>query len=219
MSRMLPIKLLHRHSRIWIAFAAGAVVFFLLPTRFSLIGRMLTGWDCGVTLFLVAIYLWMRRFTPAQLCSHYIEEDPSAPLILVAVTVAALLSLLAIVQPLATLRHVAHGERIWHFALAAVTLVDSWLLVPTMFTMHYADMFYSAPARARPLQFPRTEMPAFWDFAYFSFTIAAACQTADVSTTEVGIRRVVILHEIVSFAFNVAILGFAINITAGLMAG
>ena len=62
-------------------------------------------------------------------------------------------------------------------------------------------------------------MPAFWDFAYFSFTIAAACQTADVSTTDVSIRRVIILHEIVSFAFNVAILGFAINITAGLISG
>ncbi|MDE2053020.1 MAG: DUF1345 domain-containing protein, partial [Gammaproteobacteria bacterium] len=78
---------------------------------------------------------------------------------------------------------------------------------------------YSAPSKDRPLAFPRTEMPSFWDFAYFSFTIAAACQTADVSTTQASIRRVVILHEIVSFAFNVAILGFAINITAGLIAG
>jgi uncharacterized membrane protein len=216
---MPPTKLLHRHLRIWIALAAGAVVFALLPTRLSLISRMLIGWDCGVTLFLLAIYVWMRRFTPAQLCSHYIEEDPSAPLILVAVTAASLLSLLAILEPLATLRHAEYGQRIWRFALVALTLIDSWLLVPTMFTMHYADMFYSAPARARPLQFPRTEMPAFWDFAYFSFTIAAACQTADVATTEVGIRRVVILHEIISFAFNVAILGFAINITAGLMSG
>ena len=219
MRRMLPIKFLHRHTRVWIAFGAGIVCFLLLPASLSLIGRMLLGWDCGVTLFLVTIYLWMRRFTPKQICSHYIDEDPSGPLILAAVTAAALLSLLAIMQPLATLRHVGQTERIWNFALAAVTLIDSWLLVPTMFTMHYADMFYSAPARERPLHFPNTEMPAFWDFAYFSFTIAAACQTADVSTTEVSIRRVVILHEIISFAFNVAILGFAINITAGLISG
>ena len=213
------MKFLHRHLRLWLALAVGVVVFFLLPAGLSVIGRMLAGWDCGVTLFLVAIYLWMRRFSPEQICSHYIEEDPSAPIILVAVIAAALLSLLAIVQPLATLRHVAQTQRVWHFALAAATLIDSWLLVPTMFTMHYADMFYSAPARSRPLRFPSTEMPAFWDFAYFSFTIAAACQTADVSTTEASIRRVVILHEIISFAFNVAILGFAINITAGLLAG
>lgn len=213
-----PLQLLHGHLRLWIALAAGIASFFALPGVLSLIGRVLISWDLGVILFLVMIFIWMRRMTAEQIRSHYAEEDPSAPVILAAVTGAALLSLLAIMVPLATVRHAAHSERFGHLALAAVTLIDSWLLVPTMFTMHYADMFYSAPRSERPLAFPRTEMPAFWDFAYFSFTIAAACQTADVSTTEVSIRRVVILHEIISFAFNVAILGFAINITAGLVA-
>ena len=219
MSRKLPMKWLLRRPRVWAALAVGVAAFFFIPARQPLISRMLVAWDCGVTFFLVAIYLWMRRFTPKEICSHYIEEDPSAPVILAVITAAALLSLIAIVQPLVTLRHATYDQRVWGFALAAITLIDSWLLVPTMFTMHYADMFYSATAENRPLQFPRTEMPAFWDFAYFSFTIAAACQTADVSTTEAAIRRVIILHEIVSFAFNVAILGFAINITAGLISG
>ena len=180
---------------------------------------MLISWDFGVTLFLVMIYLWMRPMTAEQICTHYVEEDPSGPVILVAVTAAALLSLLAVVEPLATLRSAGHVERVWRFGLAAFTLISSWLLVPTMFTMHYADMYYSASAQDRPLSFPRTETPAFWDFAYFSFTIAAACQTADVSTTQVSVRQVIIAHEIISFAFNVAILGFAINITAGLISG
>lgn len=219
MPRNLPMRLLRRHPRLWIALAAGIVVFFVLPPSSSLVGRMLIGWDSGATLFLVTIYPWMHRLTPAQIRSRYIDEDPSGPVILAVITVAALLSLLAIVQPLITLRHVSTARKLWHFGLAAATLIDSWLLVPTMFTMHYADMFYSAPKDDRPLHFPRTEMPVFWDFAYFSFTIAAACQTADVSTNATGIRRLVILHEIVSFAFNVAILGFAINITAGLISG
>jgi uncharacterized membrane protein len=60
-------------------------------------------------------------------------------------------------------------------------------------------------------------MPAFWDFAYFSFTIAAACQTADVSTLSADIRRVVMGQTLISFLFNAAILGFAINVTAGLI--
>jgi uncharacterized membrane protein len=214
----LPIKVLHGHLRLWIALVLGAAAFLLLPPHLSFITRALIAWDWGVLLFLVMIFLWMQRLSAQQLLARYEEEDPSGPVILMAVTGAALLSLLAIVQPLATLRAAAHGDRLWHFALAALTLIESWLLVPTMFAMHYADMFYSAPAPERPLAFPRTEMPAFWDFAYFSFTIAAACQTADVSTTQSGIRRVIILHEIISFAFNVAILGFAINITAGLLA-
>ncbi len=218
-SAALPIRSLHRHLRIWIALIVGVALFFLLPGSWPFDSRMLIGWDCGVTIFLSTLFLWMRHLTPEQISSHYNEEDPSAPVIMVITTAAALLSLLAIIEPLATLRHVAHGQRIWHFALAAVTLIASWLLVPAMFAMHYADMFYSAPPWDRPLAFPRTEMPTFWDFAYFSFTIAAASQTADVSTTQTSIRRIVIVHEILSFAFNVAILGFAINITAGLIGG
>ncbi|HET9107430.1 MAG TPA: DUF1345 domain-containing protein [Steroidobacteraceae bacterium] len=213
----LPSRLVHGHLRLWIALAAGVASFLFLPHGLSSISRVLISWDFGVMLFLAMIYRWMTRLTAEQICSHYVEEDPSGPVILAVVTGAALLSLLAIVEPLATLRHAHHADRVWRFALAVLTLVGSWLLVPTMFTMHYADMFYSAPVGDRPLAFPRTEMPTFWDFAYFSFTIAAACQTADVSTTQASIRRVVLVHEIISFAFNVAILGFAINITAGLM--
>jgi len=197
----------------------GVVVYCLAPTGWSLISRVLVAWDAGVTLSLVLLCLWMRSLTAQQICSRYIEEDASAPVILVVVTAAALLSLIAIVEPLATLRRVHGDERIWHFILAAVTLIDSWLLVPTMFTTHYADMFYSAERTDRPLSFPETEMPVFWDFAYFSFTIAAACQTADVLTTRSSIRKVVIVHELISFLFNASILGFAINVTAGLIGG
>jgi uncharacterized membrane protein len=215
----LPVRFLHGHLRLSIAVVLAVAGFFVLPPGVALISRMLISWDLGVLLFLAMIFIWMRRLTAEQICSHYVEEDPSGPIILVAVTAAAVLSLMAVVEPLATLRHAGHAERVWRFGLAAVTLIASWLLVPTMFTMHYADMFYSAPPKDRPLSFPRTETPAFWDFAYFSFTIAAACQTADVSTTQVSVRRVVLVHEIISFAFNVAIVGFAINITAGLISG
>jgi uncharacterized membrane protein len=213
------IKLFRYHPRIWIGFAAGVLVYCLLPPAWSLISRVLVAWDCGVTLFLTLVYVWMVGLSAQQICSRYIEEDESAPVILVVVTLAALLSLAAIVEPLATLRHVAGRERLWHFALASATLIDSWLLVPTMFTTHYADMFYSADEKNRPLSFPETDMPVFWDFAYFSFTIAAACQTADVLTTRASIRKVVIAHEIISFLFNASILGFAINVTAGLIGG
>jgi len=88
-----------------------------------------------------------------------------------------------------------------------------------MFTLHYADMFYSERPGNRPLRFPESAEPVFWDFAYFSFTIAAACQTADVATANVSMRKVVLAHTLISFLFNAAILGFAINITAGLISG
>jgi uncharacterized membrane protein len=212
-------KMLRFHPRLWIAVIVGDVLFFLLPAHWSPLSRVLVSWNCGVALFLALIYLWMTSLTAEQICSRYMEEDSSAHFILVLVTLAALLSLIAIVEPLATIRHVAGRERIAHFALATMTLIDSWLLVPTIFTTYYADVYYSADQQHRPLRFPDTDMPVFWDFAYFSFTIAAACQTADVLTTRWSIRKVVLAHELISFLFNASILGFAINVTAGLIGG
>ena len=49
---------------------------------------------------------------------------------------------------------------------------------------------------------------------YFSFTIAVACQTADVSLTSQAMRRLVLLHSVMSFAFNTAILAFTVNVAA-----
>jgi len=210
-------KLLHYHPRLVISFIVGCVVFFFLPQHWSTLTRVLVCWNCGVALFLALIFIWMSGMSAAQICSRYVEEDETAPVLVAVITIAALLSLVAILEPLATLKQVTGTERLAHFTLATLTLVNSWILVPTMFTMHYADMFYSASAEQRPLRFPETPSPVFWDFAYFSFTIAAACQTADVSTLHAGVRKVVIAHTLISFLFNASILGFAINVTAGLI--
>jgi uncharacterized membrane protein len=207
------------HPRLWISFIAGTVLFFFLPHDWSTWSRVLVCWNGGVILFLVLIFFWATRLTAAQICTKYIEEDETAPFILFVVVIAAVASLFAIVEPLATIKQVSGSVRAAHFTLAALTLIDSWLLVPTMFTTHYADMFYSAPEQDRPLHFPNTPEPVFWDFAYFSFTIAAACQTADVSTAHADVRRAVLGQTLISFLFNASILGFAINVTAGLIGG
>jgi uncharacterized membrane protein len=209
-------KLFSEHTRLWIATGLGLLTYFVLPSHWSTISRVLIAWNGGVASFMAMLYVWMTRLTAEQICTRFIEEDESAPVVLVIVITAALLSLVAIVAVLSTVRGSTGTMRFLHFALAGVTVADSWLVVPMIFTVQYADMFYSATAEDRPLLFPRTSMPVFWDFAYFSFTIAAACQTSDVSTTGRSIRKLVIAQTLISFLFNVSILGFAINVSAGL---
>ena len=207
------------HFRLLGSACAGVALFFVLPDHWPAIVRILLSWNLSVMAFLVWVFTWLKGLSAGQICAQYIEEDETAGIILVGVIFAALLSLAAIVALLSTLKEVTGLDRALHIGLAAFTIVDSWILVPTMFTVHYADAFYSVADDERPLLFPQTKMPVFWDFAYFSFTIAAACQTADVSTTGMGIRRSVLAHTLISFLFNASILGFAINITAGLFAG
>ncbi len=210
--------LIWNHTKVWAATLVGVVVAVALPSRWLVISRVLTGWNAAILFLVPLTYIRMRGLDARQLRTHYEEEDPTAPVIVVFVVAAALLSVAAIVALLSTLKHVAAVDRVAHLALASMTIVNSWLLVHTMFTLHYADIYYSVAEDAPPpLSFPETRQPLFWDFVYFSFTIGVACQTADVATTQTGIRKTVTVHAVIAFVFNLFVLGFAINVTAGLL--
>ena len=58
--------------------------------------------------------------------------------------------------------------------------------------------------------------PGYSDFFYFSFTIAVASQTSDVTVTTRAMRRLVLLQAVLSFIFNTMILAFSINMAASL---
>ena len=208
-----------RHVRLAASAIAGVAAYFAMPGDWELATRVLIGWNTFTILFLILACIWMTGQSSKQISARYEEEDEAAPVILLIVIVAALLSLIAIVAQLASIKSASGGERALHIGLAALTVASSWLLVGTMFTLHYADLFYRARSASedRPLTFPKTGLPVFSDFAYFSFTIAAACQTSDVSTAQGPIRRFVLAQTLISFVFNLAILGFAINVTAGIL--
>jgi uncharacterized membrane protein len=211
-------RFIAHHWKVLVAAAAGALAYLVLPSEWTTMTRTLTAWNITVVLLLCATFGLVARLNSKQLQKRYEEDDPTAPVILVVVVVAAILSVAAIVAFLTTLKQVDPSQKAAHIVLATLTIVDSWVLVPTIYALHYADLFYSAPPERRPLSFPATPSPVFWDFAYFSFTIAAACQTADVSTCGVEIRKNVVAHSVISVLFNVSILGFAVNVTAGLLA-
>ena len=50
------------------------------------------------------------------------------------------------------------------------------------------------------------------DFVYFAFTLGVAVQTSDVPITSPHIRRVVTVHCLAAFVFNIGVLAFTINV-------
>lgn len=206
-----------RHTRTWLGTITGLAIFVLSPAEWPVLTRLLVAWNGGALLFLTLVYIWMIRLDAERIHARYREGDATAPVLLLVITIAALASLVAIVALLATVRNVSPAQRILHVSLATTTVVVSWVIVATMFTLHYANLYYSAKPDNPPLRFPETPQPVFWDFIYFSFTIAAACQTSDVATRNVALRRVVTAQTLVSFIFNVSIVGFAVNVSASLL--
>jgi len=212
--------LIWNHVKLWIAALVGVVLAFVVPGHWGWIVRVLVGWNGAMFVLVPLTYLWMRKLDARALRAKYQEEDPTGPVILLVTVIGAFLSVLGIIALLSTAKQAPSGERVAHFVLSSMTIVNSWALIHTMFTIRYADMFYSVlDGDPPPLAFPDTPEPLFWDFVYFAFTIGVACQTADVSTRQTDVRKMVSLHSVISFVFNLAILGFAINVSAGLLNG
>ncbi|RXZ36890.1 DUF1345 domain-containing protein [Oxalobacteraceae bacterium CAVE-383] len=208
------LSLYRLHPRLLLALLIGIAAGFLAPGGWVL--RLLIGWNSMAWLYMFMMWSMMLRADSGRVEQLAEVEDEGAYLVLATICVAATASLAAIVLEL-TAR--GGNDNPLRYGFTALTLLGSWLLIGTVFTMHYARMFYNAGKDERPLRFPDDEAhPHYWDFLYFSFTIAVAAQTSDISVLTRAMRMVVLAQSVMSYFFNAAILGLSINIAAGLIA-
>jgi uncharacterized membrane protein len=213
-------RLINRRPRLFIAALAGISIALSLPSTWTPLTRMLTGWNIAVWCYLMLMAWLMLRASHARVRRIAEQEDESAALVLAVMSIGAILSLAAISIELATLKELPAALRLGRYGFTGATVFGSWLLVGTVFTFHYAHMFYRASPGPLPLLFPDNETsPDYWDFLYFSFTIAVAAQTSDVSVQTRSMRKVVLAQSVLSFLFNVAIIGLSINIAASMVGG
>lgn len=204
--------------RLAIAIVAGVVIGLATPSQWSPVTRTLIGWNVTVWSYLCLMGWLMMRANHAKVRTIAEQEDKSAVAILAIMSVAAMVSIAAIVFELSTVKDLASSSRLVHYVFTGATVFGSWCLVATLFTFHYARSYYRSPVERRALRFPDNEENLdYWDFLYFSFTIAVAAQTSDVSVMTRSMRKTVLAQSILSFLFNVAILGMSINIAASLV--
>ena len=148
-----------------------------------------------------------------------IRQDENATFVLTLSSFASVFTLATIALELSSAKE-AHGLiKTVHLILPAITLVGVWALLPAMFAIHYAHLYYLAKNEdQRPMRFPdNPENPDYFDFLYFSVTIGVASQTADVSVTSKAGRRLVLVQSILAFLFNTSVLALGINVAASLL--
>ena len=209
---------LRTRPRLALALALGVACAVSYPAALALLTRVLIGWNTTVWSYLALISWMLLRSTHTQVRQRAAQEDRSAVVILAILSLAAVVSLLAIGLELVSARELALSHRLAHYAFTAATVFGSWCLVAVLFTLHYARMYYQSPGDARALRFPEGgDCPDYWDFLYFSFTIAVAAQTSDVSVMSRPMRKAVLAQSVLSFIFNAAIIGLSINIAASLI--
>ncbi|AOJ06308.1 DUF1345 domain-containing protein [Burkholderia mayonis] len=211
-------QVLRNRPRMVIAVAIGAAFGLLFPYPLRPFARILIGWDCTIWLYLVLMWVRMVRAHHHKVREIAMREDESATIVLTIICFATVASIAAIVLELVSVKGVGFRSGLGHYAVTGATMFGAWFLIPTIFTLHYARLYYLSPKEARALSFPDRELePDYWDFLYFSFTIAVASQTSDVSLRGRSIRRAALAQSILSFYFNMAVLGLSVNVAAGLL--
>ena len=197
----------------WAALHWG--IINILQDEPRLVIQFLAAWNVAILVYLALAAWVVARHEHSHMRELFAEEDVGAALILAAVIAVAAVSVIAIFAGLGTDNKASRLSPL----LAMLSVVLSWVFIHTIFAFHYAHEYYGETDGRQKggLLFPKPDgqkkdaPPAYWDFLYFSFVIGMTFQVSDVQITRQSLRRLVLIHGVVSFFYNVAVLALMVN--------
>ncbi len=179
------------------------------PLRSWALGAM-AGFDAAALVFLFSCIPLLSTREARVIREHAEANDANRNFLLVITGIVMAVLLIAIAA-----ETVGHNPEPFTKTLIIVTLALAWLFSNTVYALHYAHLAYIRPKiGCLGFEFPRTPNPVYWDFVYFSFACGMAFATSDVEITETHVRKIVTLHCLAAFAFNIGALAFTINVLA-----
>jgi uncharacterized membrane protein len=204
-----------------ISFAVATVCSVaLMAVRMESMTRIMIGWDCFSLSMIVISAVIFTSMRPRQIRVLAKTEDSGRIVVFFIVLIAILGSLLGVLLLLG-------NKQTWLLSKGMETFVYvsgvifSWILLHSMFTYRYALLYYGdhpldPDARTVGLQIPNELWPDYLDFAYFAFVIGMTFQVSDIEISSRTIRRVALLHGLLSFIFNTVIVALTINVIVDL---
>ena len=215
---------LDKRYRLYISLLITLIVFLLVPRHHTQAVTFMLTWIAFATASLIFSWITILSIHPKDIRVVASAQDSSRLAIFLFVVAAAFISLFAIILLLQTIPgHSEHGLS-YHIVLSAAAVASSWVLIHTLFTLRYAHLYYRYQTAddgkeiyEGGLLFPDEEQPDFLDFAYFSFVLGMTFQVSDVQITVRKIRRLALLHGLLSFVYNTTIVALSINIISGII--
>ena len=96
-------------------------------------------------------------------------------------------------------------------AVTAAVVVSAWVTVVVAYAADYARRDCAAGGLEWPGEAPR----GFGDYLYFSAAVSTTFGTTDVTVTAAAVRRVVLGHALLAFAFNTVVLAMLVSALLG----
>jgi uncharacterized membrane protein len=203
--------------RLLIAAALGCVTTIATLRALDWELSVVAGWDVGSVAYLASSWSVIGRADGVQTEHLATREDETRRIAIALLLGASIASLLAVGFILGAAGRQEGGHRLLLIVGALLTVVLSWMVVNTVFTLHYAHLHYSAPVGVDFGSRDPDDRPDYRDFAYLAFTIGMTYQVSDSTLRDRRIRRTVLAHAVVSYLFGVVIVAAGINLVAGLI--
>ncbi len=200
----------------WVRTSVSALVGALAAAGFwGVAGPMVAlaaGWIALAVTHVAWTVLALFRFDPAQTEQHATQEDPSHGGSVLILTLASLASVAGVAV---LLTGAQSGGRLPVAALiGALVVVCSWVLVHTLYTVHYGRLYYAKPDAAA-IDF-NGDRPDYQDFAYLAFTLGMTYQVSDTNLASRAVRRAALRHALLSYVLGAVVLACTINLVVQL---
>lgn len=211
------------HHRLIAAIVVGIVAAFVAKDFLPNTETILITWMSFA--FVNILFEWWTILSahPQDVRRLATLQDSSRTIIFLFIVAGTIISLLSIAFLMKSPAHATSGQVTFHVILNICSVIISWWLVHTVFTLRYAHNYYDKvdhegnEKSGCGLKFPGDDKPDYMDFVYFSFNLGVAFQVSDVAITSSKMRRLVWVHSLISFAYNTAIVALSINIVSGML--
>ena len=194
--------------------ALGVAVAVAVGVAVSPALGLLCGWDTTCVVYMGWIWPTILHRDADQTARRATTTDPDRTITDGLLLVAAVASLAAVGTVLVSasgMQGVAEGLRV---GLGVASVVLSWTMVHTVYTLRYAQLYYDGPDGG--IDFGPAGRPTYYDFAYLAFTIGMCYQVSDTNLTAQDVRRTALRHGLLSYLFGTGILATTINLVASL---
>jgi uncharacterized membrane protein len=205
-------------GRFVLALVAGLATTLAIPKSLSWAGRVVGGWDVGSLVLLILSWTIIVTADPKETRRRAGSEDPGRTTVMAIVVLTAGFSLFAATVAMRHAKTLDGDLEALLVGMCLLAVVASWTATHTAYTFRYAHLYYRDDGAGEGgLQFPGEEQPSDSDFAYFAFVIGMCFQTSDVTVTSRLVRRDVLVHSILSFLYNTAIVALTLNLVFGFL--
>ncbi|ALE07468.1 hypothetical protein AL755_21585 [Arthrobacter sp. ERGS1:01] len=215
MESTLSRRARHRRFRLLGMVVGGVAAAVLTGLLGAWIYAPAVGWGVAALVYNVWVWFTIAPMDNVRTAAHAQAEDPGRRTSDLLILLAALGSLGAVVLVMVGSSHVAGTGRFLLALLALGCTAMSWLLVHTLFTLRYAELFY---AREEPdgIGFNQAALPQYTDVAYMAFSVGMTYQVSDTNITTREMRSAVLRHSLLAFVFGTGILATTINLVVSL---